>query len=150
MSTKGKTGCKASATAAASVGGQVTAYTAEDAVKLVSILLIVAAPKTTSWKQKMAKTNEIWPPISLSFYGKFILTNIVALSTHKFDKGDYQWTHHKTAGHWGLCTSRTRSNNYTILTSADSMTKRYLQRLSNQKVLARREEARYGYPNHCW
>jgi hypothetical protein len=47
MSMKEKTGCKASATAAASVGGQVTVYTVEDDVKLVSILLIVAAPKST-------------------------------------------------------------------------------------------------------
>ena len=48
MSMKGKTGSKGSAaTAASSVGGQVTVYTAEDAVKLVSILLIVAAPKLT-------------------------------------------------------------------------------------------------------
>jgi hypothetical protein len=39
--------CKASATAAASVSGHLTVYTAEDAVKLVSIFLIVAAPKLT-------------------------------------------------------------------------------------------------------
>jgi hypothetical protein len=48
MSMKGKIGCKASATAAASVGGQLTVYTAKDAVKLVSVFLIVAAPKLTS------------------------------------------------------------------------------------------------------
>ena len=48
MSMKGKTGCKASATAAAAVGVQVTVYTAEDAVKLVRMLLIEAAPKSTS------------------------------------------------------------------------------------------------------
>jgi hypothetical protein len=48
MSTKGKTGHNASATAVASVGGQVNVYTAEDAVKLVRILLLAAALKLTS------------------------------------------------------------------------------------------------------
>jgi hypothetical protein len=47
MSMREKTDRNASATAAASVGGQVTVYTAEDAVKLVRILLLAAAPKST-------------------------------------------------------------------------------------------------------
>ena len=48
MSMKGKIGCKAPATAAASVGGQVSVYTAEDAVKSVSVFLIKATPKLIS------------------------------------------------------------------------------------------------------
>jgi hypothetical protein len=54
------------------------------------------------------------------------------------DEGEYQGTHHKT-GHCGLCTSRTRSNNYiALLTSADNTTFKI-------QVLARREEARFAY-----
>ena len=45
---KGKTDRNASATAAASVGGPGSLCTAEDAVKLVRILLFEASPKLTS------------------------------------------------------------------------------------------------------
>ena len=48
MSMKWKTGHNAFGGAATSVGGQMTVYTSEDAVKLVGISLLAATSKLTS------------------------------------------------------------------------------------------------------